>query len=211
MEQGSLCSTGEQHRRAGGALLSPHSPTLLRYQREPQGGHHVPDHHLPQGEPSSLSTPYRSPPLLLGFSPLHLAFPPFQQQGDGGESPPPLPPPPVSPHVFPPETLFRQAGGVTYRIPALLYIPLDDSFLAFAEKRSSARDEDAKYLVLRRGCQHGTSVKVKSPWAVGTRDGHDAGWLQGAATPWLSPISLLAGSGVPWRSCRPWHCPVTAP
>ncbi|XP_030120488.2 sialidase-3 isoform X1 [Taeniopygia guttata] len=87
----------------------------------------------------------------------------LKQQGDGGESPPPLPPPPVSLHVFPPETLFRQAGGVTYRIPALLYVPLDDSFLAFAEKRSSARDEDAKYLVLRRGCQHGTSVKQWGP------------------------------------------------
>ncbi|XP_005524226.1 PREDICTED: sialidase-3 [Pseudopodoces humilis] len=78
------------------------------------------------------------------------------KQGDGGESPPP---PPGSPHVFPPETLFRQAGGVTYRIPALLYVPPDDSFLAFAEKRSSARDEDAKYLVLRRGRRHGSSVK----------------------------------------------------
>ncbi|NWT75759.1 NEUR3 protein, partial [Prunella himalayana] len=66
---------------------------------------------------------------------------------------------PGSPHVFPPETLFRQAGGVTYRIPALLYVPPDDSFLAFAEKRSSARDEDAKYLVLRRGRRHGSSVK----------------------------------------------------
>uniref|UniRef100_A0A8C5TS57 exo-alpha-sialidase n=1 Tax=Malurus cyaneus samueli TaxID=2593467 RepID=A0A8C5TS57_9PASS len=60
-------------------------------------------------------------------------FPTFQP-GMRGE-PPPLPP-----------TLFRQAGGVTYRIPALLYVPPEDSFLAFAEKRSSARDEDAKYL-----------------------------------------------------------------
>ncbi|NWV72520.1 NEUR3 protein, partial [Malurus elegans] len=66
---------------------------------------------------------------------------------------------PESPHIFPPETLFRQAGGVTYRIPALLYVPPEDSFLAFAEKRSSARDEDAKYLVLRRGRRHGSAVK----------------------------------------------------
>ncbi|XP_058692000.1 sialidase-3 isoform X2 [Poecile atricapillus] len=80
------------------------------------------------------------------------------KQGDGGESPPP---PPGSPHLFPPETLFRQACGVTYRIPALLYVPPDDSFLAFAEKRSSARDEDAKYLVLRRGRRHGSSVKER--------------------------------------------------
>ncbi|RLW03281.1 hypothetical protein DV515_00006674 [Chloebia gouldiae] len=102
-------------------------------------------------------------------------------QGDGGESPPPLPPPPGSPHVFPPETLFRQAGGVIYRIPALLYVPLDDSFLAFAEKRSSARDKDAKYLVLQRGRRHGTSVKIWSGcsaarlcFATSTDGGH--GW-----------------------------------
>ncbi|XP_030920639.1 sialidase-3 [Geospiza fortis] len=83
----------------------------------------------------------------------------LKPQGDGGGGPPPLPSPPGSPRIFPPETLFRQAGGVTYRIPALLYVPPDDSFLAFAEKRSSARDEDAKYLVLRRGRRHGSSVK----------------------------------------------------
>ncbi|XP_074996527.1 sialidase-3 isoform X1 [Calonectris borealis] len=80
----------------------------------------------------------------------------LKQLGDGGESPlPPL----GSPLVFPRETLFRQASGVTYRIPALLYIPPAATFLAFAEKRSSARDEDAKYLVLRRGRRHGSSVE----------------------------------------------------
>ncbi|NXY85118.1 NEUR3 protein, partial [Alcedo cyanopectus] len=55
------------------------------------------------------------------------------------------------PLIFPRETLFQQESGVTYRIPALLYIPPAATFLAFAEKRSSPRDEDAKYLVLRRG------------------------------------------------------------
>ncbi|NWY63425.1 NEUR3 protein, partial [Chionis minor] len=66
---------------------------------------------------------------------------------------------PGSPLIFLRETLFRQASRVTYRIPALLYIPPAATFLAFAEKRSSARDEDAKYLVLRRGRRHGTSVQ----------------------------------------------------
>ncbi|XP_052668833.1 LOW QUALITY PROTEIN: sialidase-3 [Harpia harpyja] len=80
----------------------------------------------------------------------------LKQRGDGGESPPT---PPGSPLVFPRETLFRQASGVTYRIPALLYVPPAATFLAFAEKRSSARDEDAKYLVLRRGRWHGSSVE----------------------------------------------------
>ncbi|NXO56743.1 NEUR3 protein, partial [Aramus guarauna] len=61
--------------------------------------------------------------------------------------------------IFPQETLFRQASGVTYRIPALLYIPPTATFLAFAEKRSSSRDEDAEYLVLRQGCRDDSSVK----------------------------------------------------
>ncbi|KAK2513501.1 hypothetical protein Q9233_015507 [Columba guinea] len=89
-----------------------------------------------------------------------LPVPPCQQWGDGRETPP-SPSPPGSPLSFPSETLFRQGNGVTYRIPALLYVPPTATFLAFAEKRSSARDEDAKFLVLRRGCRDGSSVKVK--------------------------------------------------
>ncbi|XP_074672669.1 sialidase-3 isoform X1 [Strix aluco] len=77
----------------------------------------------------------------------------LKQQGDGGESPP------AAPLVLLRETLFLEASGVTYRIPALLYIPPAATFLAFAEKRSSPRDEDAKYLVLRRGCRQGSSVE----------------------------------------------------
>ncbi|XP_068786897.1 sialidase-3 [Struthio camelus] len=59
------------------------------------------------------------------------------------------------------ETLFRQEapGGVTYRIPALLYLPPAATFLAFAEKRASARDEDAQHLVLRRGRRRGAAVE----------------------------------------------------
>ncbi|XP_077154937.1 sialidase-3-like [Ranitomeya variabilis] len=54
-------------------------------------------------------------------------------------------------------TLFQQdPGGVTYRIPALLYLPGPSIFLALAEKRSSPADQDALYLVVRRGrVQHG--------------------------------------------------------
>ncbi|XP_061485097.1 sialidase-3-like [Rhineura floridana] len=57
--------------------------------------------------------------------------------------------------------LFRQEtpGGLTYRIPALLYLPSESTFLAFAEERSSPRDEDAKFLVMRRGRKKGTSVQ----------------------------------------------------
>ncbi|XP_042314876.1 sialidase-3-like isoform X2 [Sceloporus undulatus] len=58
-------------------------------------------------------------------------------------------------------TLFsqKQRGGLTYRIPALLYLPYEATFLAFAEERSSPRDEDAKFLVMRRGKKEGTSVQ----------------------------------------------------
>ncbi|XP_061485632.1 sialidase-3-like isoform X2 [Rhineura floridana] len=57
--------------------------------------------------------------------------------------------------------LFSQKkhGGLTYRIPALLYLPSESTFLAFAEERSSPRDEDAKFLVMRRGQKEGTSVQ----------------------------------------------------
>uniref|UniRef100_A0A8D2KVM2 Uncharacterized protein n=1 Tax=Varanus komodoensis TaxID=61221 RepID=A0A8D2KVM2_VARKO len=59
-------------------------------------------------------------------------------------------------------TLFQQKtpGGLTYRIPALLYLPSESTFLAFAEERSTPRDEDAKFLVMRRGQKEGMSVQV---------------------------------------------------
>ncbi|KAL8191325.1 UNVERIFIED_CONTAM: hypothetical protein K2H54_072212 [Gekko kuhli] len=58
-------------------------------------------------------------------------------------------------------TLFHQEepGGVTYRIPALLFLPKESVFLAFAEERSSPRDEHATHLVMRRGQKEGTSVQ----------------------------------------------------
>lgn len=147
------------------------------------------------------------PPFLFGhhLTLYYLTFPPCQQRGDGGETPPT---PPGSPLVFPRETLFRQASGVTYRIPALLYVPPAATFLAFAEKRSSARDEDAKYLVLRRGRWHGSSVEVRKPsWAVGTScdlrqgeliPGSDAERFRGAVT----PARLAAEPS--FRPCRQW-------
>nr|XP_020845220.1 sialidase-3 isoform X1 [Phascolarctos cinereus] len=58
-------------------------------------------------------------------------------------------------------TLFHQEGvsGITYRIPALLYIPPARVLLAFAEKRSTVDDTDALYLVLRRGQRVGHSLQ----------------------------------------------------
>ncbi|KAL2096946.1 hypothetical protein ACEWY4_006153 [Coilia grayii] len=46
-----------------------------------------------------------------------------------------------------------------YRIPALIYIKEWKKFLAFAEKRSSAKDEDAMHLVMRTGMREKESVK----------------------------------------------------
>ncbi|XP_062983340.1 sialidase-3-like [Elgaria multicarinata webbii] len=65
---------------------------------------------------------------------------------------------PVSPGKV---TLFRQEapGGLTYRIPALLYLPPESAFLAFAEKRSSFKDEHAEFLVMRRGLKDRMSVQ----------------------------------------------------
>ncbi|XP_040007380.1 sialidase-3-like isoform X2 [Xiphias gladius] len=49
-------------------------------------------------------------------------------------------------------TLFeKEANGITYRVPALIYLRHSHTFLAFAEKRSSPSDHDAKILVMRRG------------------------------------------------------------
>lgn len=49
-------------------------------------------------------------------------------------------------------TLFeKEPNGITYRIPALVYLRHCHTFLAFAEKRSSPCDHDAKSLVMRRG------------------------------------------------------------
>ncbi|XP_005735508.1 sialidase-3-like [Pundamilia nyererei] len=60
-------------------------------------------------------------------------------KGDSGEEPPKT-------------TLFeREPSGITYRIPALVYLRHCHTFLAFAEKRSSPCDNDAKIFVMRRG------------------------------------------------------------
>ncbi|KAF7666327.1 hypothetical protein LDENG_00109970 [Lucifuga dentata] len=51
-------------------------------------------------------------------------------------------------------TLFKkEPSGITYRIPALIYLRHSRIFLAFAEKRTSPCDHDAKILVMRRGMQ----------------------------------------------------------
>ncbi|NWU97545.1 NEUR4 protein, partial [Upupa epops] len=62
---------------------------------------------------------------------------------------------------FPARTVLfeKEANGVTYRVPALLYLPCVAKLLAFAEERLSADDAHANLLVLRRGSIYGTYVE----------------------------------------------------
>uniref|UniRef100_UPI00398E35EA sialidase-4 n=1 Tax=Pristiophorus japonicus TaxID=55135 RepID=UPI00398E35EA len=56
--------------------------------------------------------------------------------------------------------LFEQArSGLTYRIPALVYLAGSGTILAFAEQRLSPADADANLLVLRRGSVSRTHVE----------------------------------------------------
>ncbi|KAF4077487.1 hypothetical protein AMELA_G00208670 [Ameiurus melas] len=60
----------------------------------------------------------------------------------------------------PKTTLFRkEISGITYRIPALIYIDDSQTFLAFAEKRTSPCDHDATLLVMRRGARQNGSIQ----------------------------------------------------
>ncbi|XP_009951211.1 PREDICTED: sialidase-4 [Leptosomus discolor] len=62
---------------------------------------------------------------------------------------------------FPARTVLfeKESNGVTYRVPALLYLPCMAKLLAFAEERLSADDAHANLLVLRRGTIYGSYVE----------------------------------------------------
>lgn len=64
---------------------------------------------------------------------------------------------------FPSRTVLfeKETSGMTYRVPALLYIPSVAKLLAFAEQRLSVDDADANLLVLRRGTFYMNSVQVR--------------------------------------------------
>ncbi|XP_063771640.1 sialidase-4 [Pseudophryne corroboree] len=70
-------------------------------------------------------------------------------------------------HVPARTVLFeREKNGVTYRVPALLYIPRWSTLLAFAEERLSADDAHANLLVLRRGTFYRNYVEWEDMYAV---------------------------------------------
>ncbi|XP_046723439.1 LOW QUALITY PROTEIN: sialidase-3-like [Silurus meridionalis] len=57
-------------------------------------------------------------------------------------------------------TLFRkEQSGVNYRIPALIYINDGQTFLAFAEKRTSSSDHDATLLFMRKGTRQDGTIQ----------------------------------------------------
>ncbi|XP_077154911.1 sialidase-3-like [Ranitomeya variabilis] len=58
----------------------------------------------------------------------------------------------------------KESNGCVYRIPSLLYIPAENLFLAFAEKRNSESDTEADSLVMRRGIYKTGSVSRPSRW-----------------------------------------------
>ncbi|NXT23207.1 NEUR4 protein, partial [Syrrhaptes paradoxus] len=62
---------------------------------------------------------------------------------------------------FPARTVLfeKEPNGVTYRVPALLYLPCVAKLLAFAEERLSVDDAHANLLVLRRGTVYGSYVE----------------------------------------------------
>lgn len=102
---------------------------------------------------------------------------------------------------FPARTVLfeKESTGVTYRVPALLYLPCVAKLLAFAEERLSADDAHANLLVLRRGTVYGSYVEVG--W--GPRGGRMAQGSWGLTTP--SPSS--------GKTCGCWrrrHCSTTA-
>ncbi|MBN3298489.1 NEUR4 protein, partial [Amia calva] len=71
---------------------------------------------------------------------------------------------------FPARTvLFRkETSGVTYRIPALLYLPSSATFLAFCEERLTPDDAQAELLVMRRGTFYRNYVEWEDMRALGT-------------------------------------------
>lgn len=102
---------------------------------------------IPPGQPSSWPAPCTMPSNWFPprLSPTHLSA------ADAMGS-----------RHFPARTVLfeKESNGVTYRVPALLYLPCVAKLLAFAEERLSADDAHANLLVLRRGTVYGRYVEV---------------------------------------------------
>ncbi|XP_038818067.1 sialidase-4 [Salvelinus namaycush] len=74
-----------------------------------------------------------------------------------------------SPYFPARSALFRkEANGVTYRVPALLYLSMSNSFLAFCEERLSPSDAQAHLLVMRKGTFYRNYVEWEDMSVLGT-------------------------------------------
>ncbi|XP_037322486.2 sialidase-4 [Pungitius pungitius] len=62
----------------------------------------------------------------------------------------------------------KEPNGVTYRVPALLFLSRSKSFLAFCEERLSPSDSQAHLLVMRRGAFHRNYVEWEDMRVLGT-------------------------------------------
>ncbi|KAM4741976.1 sialidase-4 [Anableps anableps] len=62
----------------------------------------------------------------------------------------------------------KEPSGVTYRVPALLYLSRFRSFLAFCEERLSPSDSQAHLLVMRKGTFYRNYVEWKDMCVLGT-------------------------------------------
>lgn len=63
--------------------------------------------------------------------------------------------------------LFRkEVNGVTYRIPALIFLQRSSCFLAFCEERISPADSHAHLLVMRKGIYYRNYVEVSKEEAA---------------------------------------------
>ncbi|XP_070825769.1 sialidase-4 [Chaetodon trifascialis] len=71
---------------------------------------------------------------------------------------------------FPARTVLfhKEPNGVTYRVPALLYLSRSRSFLAFCEERLSPSDSQAHLLVMRRGTFYRNYVEWEDMRVLGT-------------------------------------------
>ncbi|CAN9511440.1 unnamed protein product [Ophioblennius macclurei] len=74
-----------------------------------------------------------------------------------------------SPYFPARSVLFRQeSNGVTYRVPALLFLPRARCFLAFCEERLSPSDSQAHLLVMRKGTFYRNYVEWEDVRVLGT-------------------------------------------
>ncbi|KAA0702491.1 Sialidase-4 [Triplophysa tibetana] len=62
----------------------------------------------------------------------------------------------------------KESSGVTYRIPALIYLPRCRCFLAFCEERLTPADNQAHLLAMRKGTLHKSYVEWKDMQVLST-------------------------------------------